>query len=31
MYWPKDQPPSFLDGSWKPPGVHRVATEAKAR
>jgi len=31
MYWPKDRPPSFLDGSWKPPFVHRVATEAKAR
>lgn len=25
MYWPKDKPPSFLDGSWKPPAVRRVA------
>jgi hypothetical protein len=24
MYWPKDKPPSFLDGSWKPPAVGRV-------
>jgi hypothetical protein len=21
MYWPKDTPPSILDGSWKPPAV----------
>jgi len=21
MYWPKDQPPSILDGSWSPPAV----------
>jgi hypothetical protein len=26
MYWPKDKPPSFLDGSWRPPGVRRVPT-----
>jgi hypothetical protein len=31
MYWPKDQPPSFLDGSWKPPGMRRVVTAAKAQ
>jgi hypothetical protein len=24
MYWPEDKPPSFLDGTWKPPGVERV-------
>jgi hypothetical protein len=21
MYWPKDTPPSILDGSWKPPAI----------
>ena len=21
MYWPKDKPPSIIDGSWKPPAV----------
>jgi hypothetical protein len=21
MYWPKETPPSFLDGTWKPPAV----------
>jgi hypothetical protein len=24
MYWPKDKPPTFLDGTWKPPAVGRV-------
>jgi hypothetical protein len=24
MYWPKDKPPSFLDGTWKPPAVARA-------
>ncbi len=24
MYWPKDQNPSIIDGSWKPPGVIRL-------
>lgn len=24
MYWPKDTPPSILDGSWAPPAVRRV-------
>jgi hypothetical protein len=24
MYWLKDQPPSILDGSWKPPAVTKV-------
>jgi hypothetical protein len=24
LYWPKDAPPSILDGSWKPPAVKRV-------
>jgi len=23
-YWPKEQPPSILDGSWKPPHVKQV-------
>jgi hypothetical protein len=24
MYWPKEKPPSILDGSWKPPHVSEV-------
>jgi hypothetical protein len=24
MYWPKDNPPSILDGTWTPPAVRRV-------
>src|SRR5262245_38105438 len=24
MYWPKDKPPSILDGTWKPPGIYLV-------
>jgi hypothetical protein len=24
LYWPKDTPPTILDGSWKPPVVRRV-------
>ena len=24
LYWPKDAPPSILDGSWKPPALKRV-------
>ncbi len=24
MYWPKEKPPSILDGSWKPPAVKRA-------
>jgi hypothetical protein len=24
MYWPKDQSPSIIDGSWKPPAVTKV-------
>jgi hypothetical protein len=24
MYWPKEKPPSILDGSWKPPAVRQV-------
>jgi len=24
MYWPKDTPPSVIDGSWLPPAVKRV-------
>ena len=25
MYWPKDQSPSILDGSWKPPAVNKAS------
>jgi hypothetical protein len=25
IYWPKEKPPTILDGSWKPPAVHQVA------
>ena len=25
IYWPQDQPPSILDGSWEPPPVRRRA------
>ena len=24
LYWPKETPPSILDGTWKPPAVQRV-------
>jgi hypothetical protein len=24
MYWPKEMPPSIIDGSWKPPAVVKV-------
>jgi hypothetical protein len=24
LYWPKDTPPSIIDGSWKPPAVKKV-------
>ena len=24
LYWPKETPPSIIDGSWKPPAVKRV-------
>ena len=24
LYWPKDTPPSILDGSWKPPAIKQV-------
>jgi len=24
MYWPTDQSPSIIDGSWEPPAVHKV-------
>ncbi len=31
MYWPRETPPSILDGSWKPPGIERApAAQAKA-
>ena len=26
MYWPKETPPSILDGSWKPPAVEPVVS-----
>ncbi|MGH6676878.1 MAG: DUF1214 domain-containing protein, partial [Xanthobacteraceae bacterium] len=25
LYWPKETPPSILDGTWYPPPVRRVA------
>jgi hypothetical protein len=25
MYWPKEKPPSILDGSWAPPALRRAA------
>ena len=25
MYWPKTNPPSILNGTWKPPAVERAA------
>jgi hypothetical protein len=25
LYWPKEHPPSILDGTWQPPVVERVA------
>jgi len=24
MYWPREKPPSIIDGSWKVPPVKRV-------
>jgi len=24
LYWPKETPPSIIDGSWKPPAVKTV-------
>jgi hypothetical protein len=30
MYWPRETPPSILDGSWTPPAVQRVG-EAPAK
>jgi hypothetical protein len=24
LYWPKQSPPSIIDGTWKPPGVHEA-------
>jgi hypothetical protein len=24
MYWPKERPPSLLDGTWKPPAVEKL-------
>jgi hypothetical protein len=23
LYWPKENPPSIIDGTWKPPPVTR--------
>jgi hypothetical protein len=31
MYWPKDQSPTILNGSWKPPGVEKEATTVMQR
>jgi len=24
LYWPKETPPSIIDGSWKPPAVKKL-------
>jgi hypothetical protein len=24
LYWPKETPPSIIDGTWKPPAVQPV-------
>jgi len=24
LYWPKETPPSIIDGTWKPPAVKKV-------
>jgi len=24
LYWPKETPPSIIDGSWKPPAIKQV-------
>ena len=24
LYWPKETPPSILDGTWKPPAIQRA-------
>jgi hypothetical protein len=24
LYWPKETPPSILDGTWKPPPIRQV-------
>ena len=29
MYWPKEKPPSIIDGSWKIPPVKAAAASAK--
>jgi hypothetical protein len=31
LYWPKDTPPSILDGSWTPPPLTRRPTEGATR
>jgi hypothetical protein len=30
LYWPKDTPPTILDGSWAPPPIRRVAERAES-
>jgi hypothetical protein len=25
LYWPKETPPSILDGTWKPPPIEKVS------
>ena len=27
LYWPKETPPSILDGSWKPPPIEKVSAQ----
>ncbi|MDT0407036.1 DUF1214 domain-containing protein, partial [Streptomyces edwardsiae] len=24
LYWPKEAPPSIIDGTWKPPAITKV-------
>jgi hypothetical protein len=31
MYWPKEQNPSILDGTWNPPGVSRISGQHAGR
>jgi hypothetical protein len=26
LYWPKETPPSILDGTWKPPPIQKIAS-----
>jgi hypothetical protein len=30
LYWPREAPPSLIDGSWKIPGVKKATTTSSA-